>query len=133
LGFAFCFGLGFGVVVRFARVVVDGAGRETAGWEAAGATGVTATGAVRSGAGAGAARVSVSAETGGSGLGVALVFGSAGASVLLGLVVDVFGAGAFTLRVVWVVDGASGSGSGAPPAPRATPVDVSAARTTHAV
>jgi hypothetical protein len=133
LGFAFCFGLGFGVVVRFARVVVDGAGRETAGWEAAGATGVTATGAVRSGAGASAARVSVSAETGGSGLGVALVFGSAGASVLLGLVVDVFGAGAFTLRVDWVVGGASGSGSGAPPAPRATPVDVSAARTTHAV
>ncbi len=133
MGFAFCFGLGFGVVVRFARVVVDGAGRETAGWEAAGATGVTVTGAVRSGAGASAARVSVSAETGGSGLGVALVFGSAGASVLLGLVVDVFVAGAFTLRVDWVVGGASGSGSGAPPAPRATPVDVSAARTTHAV
>ena len=39
----------------------------------------------------------------------------------------------FTLCVDWVGGGASGSGSGAPPAPSAEPVDVSAARTTHAL
>jgi hypothetical protein len=128
LGFGFGFGLG--VVVRFARVFVDGAGRDTAGWDAAGATGVAATGAVR--AGAGAVRVAVSAERGGSGLGVALVFDWAGASVRLDVVVDVFAAGAFTLRVDWVGGGASGSGSGAPPAPSAAPVDVSAVSTRHA-
>ena len=134
MGFGFGLGLGLGFgVVRFARVVVGGAGRDTAGWDAAGGTGVTATGAVRSGAGAGAVRVAVSSETGGSGLGVALVLGCAGASVLLDVVVDVFAAGAFTLRVDWVGGGASGAGSGAPPAPRAAPVDVSAARTAHAL
>jgi hypothetical protein len=59
--------------------------------------------------------------------------GWAGASVLLDVVVDVFSAGAFTLRVDWVGGGASGAGNGAPPAPSAEPVDVSAARTAHAV
>ena len=95
-GFGLSLGLGFGMV-RFARVVVVGAGRDTAGWDAADGTGVAATGAVRAGAGAGAVRVASPRTTGGIGLGVALVFGLAGASVLLVVVVDVFAAGAFTL------------------------------------
>ena len=81
-----------------ARVVVDGAGWDTAGWDAADGTGVAATGAVRAGAGAGAVRLAVSAETGGSGLGVTLVCDAVGSSVPLFVPVDVFAAGAFTLR-----------------------------------
>ena len=127
MGFGFGFGLGLG---RFARVVVDGAGLETTGWDARGWTGVAATGAVRAGSDARAGVVVVVVEdTGGSGLGVALV---SGASVRLDVVVEVFAAGAFTLRVDWVGGGASGAGSGAPPAPSAASADVSAPRTMHA-
>ena len=116
-----------------ARVVVDGAGWDTAGWDTADGTGVAATGAVRAGAGAGAVRLAVSAETGGSGLGVTLVCDAVGSSVPLFVAVDVFAAGAFTLPVGWLDGGSSGAGSGAPPAPRASPAQTSAARTTYAV